>query len=86
MSSHFAPDDLHKADISGGPPYAVRAPDASVDGLVVWEVHQTTFVNYLRTVMRTAGMGGMGAAKHHAHAPLPIPDEVIELAAELEPF
>jgi hypothetical protein len=82
----FAPDDLHKADISGGPPYAVRAPDASVDGLVVWEVHQTTFVNYLRTLMHSAGMGGMGVVKHHGHEPIPVPNEVLELAQQLEPF
>ena len=82
----FAPDDLHKADISGGPPYAVRVPDASIDSLVLWEVHQTTFVNYLRTVMRLGGMGGMGAARHHGHEPLPVPPEVLELGRRLEPF
>jgi hypothetical protein len=82
----FAPDDLHKADVSGGPPYAVRAPDASVDGFVLWEVRQTTFVNYLRAVMRTAGMGGMGEPQHHGHAVRPVPPEVQRLAGELERF
>jgi hypothetical protein len=82
----FAPDDLHKADISGGPPYAVRVPDASVDAFVVWEPRQTTFVNYLRDVMRYAGMGGMGPVKHHGHDPLPTPPEIERIAAELEPF
>ena len=82
----FAPDDLHKADISGGPPYAIEVPNARVDGLVVWEIHQTTFVNYLRTVMQFAGLGGLSPTKRHGHQVLPVPSEVLELAAQLEPF
>ena len=82
----FAPDDLHKADISGGMPYAVRVPDAGVDGLVIWEVHQTTLVNYLRVVMRSAGMGGMGTARHHGHEPLAAPVEVLDLARRFDRF
>jgi hypothetical protein len=82
----FSPDDLHKADISGGAPYAVRVPDASADALVVWEPHETTFVNYLRIVLRFAGMGGMGEVRHHGHDLFPTPPEVERLAAELERF
>ena len=82
----LAPDDLHKADISGGAPYAVRVPDAGVDALVYWEVHQTTFVNYLRTVTRFAGMGGMSPIQRHGHDPLPVPPEIARLAAGLQPF
>jgi hypothetical protein len=55
----FSPDDLHKAEISGGPPYAIEAPNLAVDGIVLWEIHQTTFVNYLRTVIQHAGLGGL---------------------------
>jgi hypothetical protein len=82
----FAPDDLHKADISGGPPYAVHAPNPAADGIVLWEIHQTTFVNYLRTVIGHAGMGGLSPVKRHGHPVLPVPPEVLELAAGLEPF
>jgi hypothetical protein len=82
----FAPDDLHKADISGGPPYAIEVPNARVDGLVVWEIHQTTFVNYLRTAMQFAGLGGLSPIKRHGHQVLPVPIEVLELASQLESF
>lgn len=82
----FAPDDLHKADISGGPPYAIAAPDARVDGLVLWEIHQTTFLNYLRNVIGHAGMGGLSRVKRHGHEPLPLPADVADLVATLESF
>lgn len=82
----FAPDDLHKADISGGPPYAIEAPNPRADGIVLWEIHQTTFVNYLRVVMTHAGMGGFSPIKRHGHDPLPVPAGVRELAATLEAF
>jgi hypothetical protein len=82
----FAPDDLHKADISGGAPYAVHAPNPSADGIVLWEIHQTTFVNYLRTVMRYAGLGGLSPVKRHGHEVRPVPTEALALAADLEAF
>lgn len=82
----FAPDDLHKADISGGAPYAVNAPDPAADGIVVWEIHQTTFVNYLRIVIGHAGMGGLSPVRRHGHPVLPVPAEALELATDLEPF
>lgn len=34
-------------------PYAIAVPNPAADTLLLWEVHQTTFVNYLRA------MGGM---------------------------
>ena len=82
----FSPDDLHKAEISGGPPYAIEAPNPAVDGIVLWEIHQTTFVNYLRTVTQHAGLGGLSLTKRHGHDPLPVPSEVLELVSQLEPF
>jgi hypothetical protein len=54
----IAPDYLHKADVSGGMPYSLAVPNAAADGLLLWEPHQTTFVNYLRLTFRTAGMPG----------------------------
>ena len=82
----FSPDDLHKAEISGGPPYAIEAPNLAVDGIVLWEIHQTTFVNYLRTVIQHAGLGGLSLTKRHGHDPLPVPGDVQELVSQLEPF
>ncbi|MDQ3641955.1 MAG: hypothetical protein M3450_10985, partial [Actinomycetota bacterium] len=40
-----APDFLHKANISGGPPYGLEVPNSGTDGVLLWERHQTTFVN-----------------------------------------
>ena len=67
------------------PPDDVHVPNPCVDGIVVWEIHQTTFVNYLRTVIGHAGMGGLSPVKRHGHPVLPVPPAVLELAAELEP-
>lgn len=66
----IAPDYLHKANISGGASYAIAVPNAGVDGLVLSEPHQTTFVNYLRGAFRWAGLPGWdGAAAYNWSAP-----------------
>lgn len=54
----IAPDYLHRADVSGGPRYALDVPNPAADGLLLWEPHQTTFVNYLRIAFASAGMPG----------------------------
>lgn len=54
----LAPDYLHKANVSGGMPYSMTVPTDAVDGLFLWEPHQTTFVNYVRIAFRMAGMPG----------------------------
>ncbi|MEO5899503.1 MAG: hypothetical protein ABIR68_05140 [Ilumatobacteraceae bacterium] len=54
----IAPDWLHKANVSGGAPYAIDVPERGVDALLRWEPHQTTFVNYLRVAFRWAGFPG----------------------------
>ena len=53
-----APDYLHKANVSGGMPYGIAVPNPGADGLLLWEPHQTTFVNYLRIAFRMGGMPG----------------------------
>jgi hypothetical protein len=50
----LAPDRLHKANVSGGPPYGLILPDASADGLFATET-TTPFVSYLNWVFRTGG-------------------------------
>ena len=54
----IAPDYLHKANVSGGIPYGLAIPNPGVDGLLLWESHQTTFVNYLRIAFCMGGMPG----------------------------
>jgi len=51
----IAPDHLHKANISGGPPYALWLPDEGADPLVRNEVHRLPFTDYLRHTL--AGHG-----------------------------
>jgi len=54
----IAPDDYHKSHMSGGPPYAIRLPTYAVDALLLYEWHNTTFVNYLRICFRWGGFPG----------------------------
>ena len=54
----IAPDDLHKADTSGGDPYAIAIPDPRADGIVLNERHRLLFVDYLRLCFRFGGFPG----------------------------
>lgn len=57
----FSPDRYHKANVSGGPEYAIAlspCEDRSVDGLLRDEWHNTTFVDYLRICFRWGGFPG----------------------------
>lgn len=55
----FAPDFLHKQNISGGPAYSIelpaRSPRAAVDPDVMFEPHRTSFVGYLRAAFAWGG-------------------------------
>jgi hypothetical protein len=42
MALWIAPDDLHKANISGGDPYIITIPNATADAEFEFEWHQTT--------------------------------------------
>lgn len=51
-------DYLHKDNISGGPSYAIEITSKpSIDGKLLNEEHQTTFINYLRIVFENCGFG-----------------------------
>lgn len=83
----IAPDYLHKADVSGGMPYSMAVPNAGADGLLLWEPHQTTFVNYLRIAF---AMGGMPGWQRHpalledwASPPSAPPSELVAIARRL---
>lgn len=55
-----APDALHKANISGGAPYGVLVPDASVDATFRFDDGLLLpFVAYLRLAFRCGGFPGL---------------------------
>jgi len=54
----IAPDDLHKANTSGGDPYTVAVPDQRADGVLLDERHHLLFVDYLRLCFRYGGFPG----------------------------
>ncbi len=84
----LAPDYLHKAGVSGGPPYGMALPNPGVEGLLLWERHQTTFVSYLRICMRWAGMPGWdrGGLDGWACRATPIPTVLSEVSNALLPI
>jgi hypothetical protein len=49
---------LHKADISGGPPYAIACGTPCADGLVKEENRRLHFVPYLRVCFEYGGFPG----------------------------
>jgi hypothetical protein len=54
----IAPDDLHKANTSGGEPYEIAVPDLCADGKLLNERHDLYFIEYLRLVFRFGGFPG----------------------------
>jgi hypothetical protein len=54
----IAPDDLHKANVSGGEPYTITIPNECADAPFEYEWHETTFVNYLRKTFEWGGFPG----------------------------
>ena len=59
----FAPDALHKANISGDSPYAIAFPDPAADAPVLEldAPYARTFVGYLRECFRWGGFPGLAA-------------------------
>lgn len=55
----LAPDYLHKANISGGMPYAILVPFLGADPIFVDERHELPFVDYLRLAFKWAGFPGL---------------------------
>ncbi len=55
----IAPDYIHKDNESGGSPYTIFVPNAAIDGVLEYERHQTTFVNYLRICFAHGGFPGI---------------------------
>ena len=79
----LAPDDLHKANTSGGEPYTMYIPNAAADANFEYECHQTTFVNYLRIAFQWGGFPGWEHNTYAARAPREI---LTQLTEGLLPF
>ncbi len=62
----LAPDDLHKANVSGGSPYTITIPNAGADAPFENEFHNTTFVNYLRKAFEWGGFPGWEQSRNKA--------------------
>jgi hypothetical protein len=76
----LAPDDVHKANESGGDPYGMALPNSSADFEFLNECHNLPFVSYLRmAILRWGGFPGLDRISAE-FKPLG------ELVAGLEPF
>lgn len=76
----LAPDALHKANISGGDPYAIALPAPLADALVEGEPHGVNFVDYLRIAIGWGGFPGWQEAGAQA------PADLAALRRDLIPF
>jgi len=66
LELELAPDVYHKADISGGAPYAISLPALSHDPILENERHGLPFTDYLRLAFRWGGFPGL---EEYAHLP-----------------
>ena len=79
LTLDFAPDALHKANVSGGDPYSFAVPNGAADALVEGEPHGVNFVEYLRIAIAWGGFPGWeGQAS--------CPSEIERLREGLRPF
>ena len=75
----IAPDDLHKADTSGGDAYEMKVPDSRADGELLNERHGLFFVEYLRLAFAFGGFPGYEGV-------VAVPAEVLTLKEGLLEF
>jgi hypothetical protein len=64
----------------------MAVPNEGIDGLLLWEPHQTTFVNYLRICFRWGGFPGWNFADCDDSVKPEPPAPLTELAASLLPL
>ncbi|MDO1451946.1 hypothetical protein Q0590_37100 [Rhodocytophaga aerolata] len=56
----LAADDLHKDNVSGGPPYSLKiTQEPSIDSDLINEPNNTTFIDYLRICFENCGFPGI---------------------------
>jgi len=75
----IAPDDLHKANTSGGDAYEISIPDLRADGELLNERHRLMFVDYLRLCFEFGGFPGYEGRSR-------VPTEIALLRDGLLPF
>jgi hypothetical protein len=72
----LAPDALHKSNISGGSPYAIKLPNAAADGPLLYEHSRHTFVSYLRWSFEWGGFPGWSEGSCDGPPPAEYPKEI----------
>lgn len=60
----LSPDAVIKFNNSGGDPYFITAPNASIDGTFHDSYHDITFVEYLRLCFRSGGLTDLEQEEH----------------------
>ena len=65
----FAPDALHKVNVSGGSPYSVYLPSPSADGRCYMDGNEVSFVSYLRECFCWGGFPGVRRIPKLSDAP-----------------
>ncbi|MFM9847800.1 MAG: hypothetical protein ACKVP3_11640 [Hyphomicrobiaceae bacterium] len=78
----LSPDYLHKANISGGMPYAIVVPFLGADPIFADERHKLPFVDYLRLAFKWAGFPGLESHSQRAD----VQRFVAEFGSGLLPF
>jgi hypothetical protein len=81
-SLDLAPDYLHKANISGGPPYGIELPHLGADAIFMNEEHGLPFVDYLRLAFRWGGFPRLERCAHN----IDVRGFVAEMTKDMEPF
>lgn len=72
----FAPDDYHKANISGGAPYGVEIVGPAVDGLC--KPVEMYFVDYLNEAFAAGGFPGALVSEGYVEPPVGLREELAE--------
>lgn len=78
----LAPDQLHKANISGGQPYGIELPYHGADPVFANEEHGLPFVEYLRFAFRWAGFPRLERLSDNVE----VRTFVADMSRGLEPF
>ena len=88
----IAPDVLHKDNVSGGPPYSIRLPNADADALLCREWHNVGLIPYLRiAILEWGGFPGLSQANpqhkwRSSSAKARMPEWFRDLTQNLTPF
>lgn len=77
---YIAPDEYHKEDVSGGPPYTIYLPNRCVDPPIENLWFEATFIQYLQRCMKWGGFPGFS---RYDFAPMKV---IEKLRVDLLPF